>query len=179
MFNPDEDFEPRTSGPAAKFSVSVESFDTDGFYSAMVCAAVQNITGRAGYSDNALAKQIKETALLKITERLDAALDTTLDELLARPIQAFDTFGNPVGTAVYLEEIVKNGASTFLTEPVNSDGKPARDSYGTKKSRLAWAIERQVVNGLAKMVEDEAKAVRAEVAKRAKDAVAAVLAGVK
>lgn len=165
--------------PLAKFSISVETFDTSTFYTDMVNSAVQQVLGRPGYSENALQKQVREAVAVLVRERIDAAIAAEVEALVSKPIQKFDTFGNPVGAPVSVEEIVRLGAQQFLTEPVDRDGKPVRDSYTTKDSRIGWMVKKIVVQGLAKDIEEHAKAARAEVTKRAQQAAAAVIAGVK
>ena len=171
------EYAPASPGPKASFTVKVDSFDTTTFYDDVVRAAVEQVTGR-GWSDSQLVKDIKTATQQKVTARLEAVIDAALADLLAEPIQKFDTFGNAVGAPISVEEIVRNGATTFLTENVDSEGRATRESYGTKYSRLEWLVQRHVIHGLAKEMQAEATKVKAELVSRASAAAAAVLAGV-
>lgn len=165
-------------GPKATFNISVESFDTSTFYQDVVRAVVDRILGK-NWSEAALEKRINEAVQDKVLERLDATIDKTVKALLTSPIQKYDTFGHPVGEPLSVETIVRNGTETYLTESVDSNGRPTRDNFGGRKTRLERIVEQNVVDGLSREIAEEAKKVRAEVVKRAQEAAAAVLAGVK
>lgn len=165
-------------GPQAEFTVEVKSFDTSTFYTDIVNAAVERLLG-ASWSSSKLQRDIEARVQAKVDERLNAAVSEAVSSLLTKPIQKFDTYGHPVGEARSIEEIVRNGAETFLTETVDSNGRPTRDSYGTKHSRLEWLVQQNVVHGLSKEMKTEADKVRAALVQRASEAAAAVLAGVK
>ena len=165
-------------GPQAEFTVEVKSFDTSTFYADIVNAAVERLVGTS-WSPAKLQKDIQARVQEKVDERLNAAVADAVSSLLTKPIQKFDTFGNPVGEARTIEGIVRDGAETFLTETVDSSGRPARDAYGNKQTRLEWLVQQTVVSGLAKDMKTEAEKVRAALVKRASEAAGAALAGVK
>ena len=71
------------------------------------------------------------------------------------------------------------GATSFLTEHVDRDGKPNRSSYGDKKTRLERIVEDSVNSSLQKEMKVEIDRVRAELINRAAEAAAAVLARIK
>ena len=174
----EEEFDPRQPGPKATFDVKVESFDTSTFYEDIVRAAVDRIVG-SRYPESALVKQINEAASALVSKKIDAAIASAIDDLVAKPIQKFDTFGKPVGVPLSVEEIVRAGADRFLTETVDREGRVSTSSYDTKHTRLEWLIERAVLNGLAKEMKTEADKVKTELLKRAGAAAAAVLTGAK
>lgn len=172
--------DPAPPGPPMKLRLEVESLDTSGLYGDVVSSLAKTILGRGAYSDGGIQKAVLAEVDRLISAKLTAALDETIANLLSKPIQKFDTYGNPVGEAIGVDAIVKNGAEVFLHQQVDSEGKPAQlNAYGTKQTRIEWLIQKHVVQGLAKEVEPYAKLARQEVSKRAAEAAAAVIAGVK
>lgn len=175
----DQEPEYRERGPLASFEVRVESFDTSHFYADVVRAATDRIVG-ANYPTSTLVKAVREAADAMVSARINEVLTDTISELLKKPIQRYDTFGNPVGVPLSVEDIIRNGADTVLSEQVDSSGKPTNSAYtANKKSRLEWVVQQAVVSGLERELHDAAKQVRAEVTAKATASVAALLAGVK
>lgn len=173
-----EEPQSREAGPKATFNVQVQSFDTSTFYEDIVLAAVDRVVGPC-YPESALVKQINEAASALVAKKIDAAISSAIDDLVAKPIQKFDTFGKPVGVPLSVEEIVRAGADRFLTELVDREGRVSTSFYDQKHTRLEWLIERAVLNGLAKEMKTEADKVKSELLKRASAAAAAVLTGAK
>lgn len=165
-------------GPKATFSIRVESFDTSTFYEDVVRGAVDRIVGPR-YPESALVKKINEAAAALVEQKINDTISTAIDDLIAKPIQKYDTFGNPVGLPISVEEIVRVGADKFLTEIVDSEGRSTTSSFGMKYTRLEWLVHRAVVNDLAKEMKEEVYKVRGELLKRASEAAAAVLAGTR
>lgn len=165
-------------GPKASFNVSVDSFDTGTFYQDILNTVVDRILGKH-WSENALERRINEAVTEKVLERLENTIGRTVDELLTKPIQKYDTFGKAVGEPLSVETIVRGGTEAFLTERVDSSGKPTRDNYSGNRTRIERLVEQHVVEGLSRDIAEEAKKVRVEVVRRAQDAAAAVLMNIK
>ena len=174
----DEQSEPEAPGPRLSFDLKIESFNTSRFYDDVVNRAVEQMLG-ASWSPQKLAKDVQAAVQDKVLERLDAVLGDAVTTMLSKPIQQFDTFGEPVGKPISVEDIVRNGATGFLTEHVDRDGKPNRNSYGDKKTRLERLVEDSVNSSLQKEMKVEIDRVRAELINRAAEAAAAVLARIK
>ena len=166
----------REPGPKATFEVKVESFDTSTFYEDIVAAAVKQVVGPR-YPEAALVKQIHEAAAAMISQRIDAAIASTIESLMTKPIQKFDTFGNPVGEALSIEDIVRNGADLLLTQRVDREGRVTSNSYDTKMTRVEWLVQQAVIANLSKEMKAEADKVKAALLQRASAAAAAVLTG--
>ena len=166
--------EPEPPGPRLSFDLKVDSFDTSRFYEDVVNRAVENFVGSA-WSPTELGRRVQAAVSEKVTERLNVVLEEAVAALLSKPIQKFDTLGNPVGVPTAVEDIIRDGATLFLSETVDRQGRATRDAYGDTKTRLAHIVEEKIVAGLRKEMEAEASKVRAELIRRASDAAAAVL----
>jgi hypothetical protein len=163
-----------------KLRLEVESLDTSGLYGDVVRSLAGTILARGAYSADGIQAAVLSEVDRVISAKLNEALDATIAGILSKPIQKFDVFGNAVGEPTSVEQIVEHGAGVFLHQLVDNDGKPATGhTYGTKKTRIEWLIEKHVIQGLAKELEPHAKLARQEVTKRAAEAAAAVIAGVK
>lgn len=131
------------------------------------------------YSPTELRREIEKVMSARVVERLNETISLTVDEMLSKPIQRYDTFGNAAGEPLSIESIVRNGANAYMTENVDSQGKPSTSGWGTAKSRIEWLIESSVLNNLARDLKTEADRVRVELVKRASEAAAAVFAKLK
>lgn len=131
------------------------------------------------YSPSELRRDIEKAVSVQVTERLNAVIGDAVAEMLSKPIQRYDTFGEPEGEPLSIESIVRNGANAYMTEKVDSNGKPTRDSFGSPKSRIERLIEEAVINGLSRDLKTEADRVKAELVKRASEAAAAIFAKIK
>lgn len=132
------------------------------------------------YGTAALAAVVKKAVDADIQTRLDETILVHTQNIISKPIQRFDTFGQPVGTPLSLEEIVRSGAERYLTEMTKHDGTISTSNYDTnRKPRLMWAVERVAIEGLAAHINTEAKAIKAELQKKATAAAAQLLTQIK
>lgn len=152
--------------------------DDNGVRDNIVDQAVQMLLD-SRYSPTELRRDIEKAVSAQVTERLNNVIGEAVADMLSKPIQRYDTFGKAKGEPLSLESIVRNGANTYMTEKVDSYGKPTRDSFGSPKSRIERLIEEAVVTGLARDMKVEAEKVRAEVVKRANAAAAEILTRIK
>lgn len=166
--------EPEQPGPRMSFDIRVESFDTSRFYADIVDRAVERMLGQS-WQPSQIAKTVQGAVSAEVARRLDGILEEAVAGLLSKPIQKFDTFGSPVGDPISVESLIRDGATAFLTETVDSQGRASRDAFGDKKTRLARIVENAVITGLRKDMEQEAGRVREQLVKHASDAAAAVL----
>lgn len=166
----------RFPGPPIKMQISMESLDTAGLYMDVVREMATRLLGE-GYPESALRKQVLEAVNAEVQRRLDAVLAERVEELLTKPIQKRDAFGNAEGPATNLLDIVASAGTLFLTETVDESGKPGRDAYSFNryKTRAEWLVSKVVLANLSKEIQAEAASIREGVVKRAKAAVAELL----
>ena len=81
-----------------------------------------------------------------------------IEELLAKPIQPTDGYGNPIGEPTTLESVLVKHIEQWATTIVDREGKPvkaAKDPYHNGSQRLSWALG-AIVNGqLKKQIDAE------------------------
>lgn len=132
------------------------------------------------YGADSLTKLVKKAVDADIQARLDETILLHMQSVISKPIQRFDTFGQPVGTPLSLEEIMRSGAERYLTEMTKSDGTISTSQFDTnRKPRLMWAVERVAIEGLAAHINTEAKAIKAELQKKATAAAAQLLTQIR
>lgn len=142
---------------------------------------IQELTDRLlpGYSSDSLRTLVKKAMDQTVLERLNKVLEQQARDLLSRPIQKYDTFGNKVGEPVSIEMIIQSGANIYLTELVDSNGKPSNSQYETRKTRLQWVLERVAIDGLSKEIKAEAETLKLELQKKATAAAAQLITQIK
>jgi len=109
-------------------------------------------SARSDYHQHVLEK-IDDLIATKLSVRLDAVIN----EILAKPMQPRDPFGNPVGEPRTLEGFIAHYVTNYANELVDRDGKTkTKDSYGTQYApRIDWALGKIVHGELKKQIDDE------------------------
>lgn len=107
-------------------------------------------------SRNALIKQAQDLIGNLISEIVTAKATPIIEELLAKPLQPTDGFGNPVGEPASLQFVLAQHITQWATTTVDSNGNPAkRDAYNRASPRIDWALG-AIVNGpLKKQIDAE------------------------
>ena len=143
--------------------------------------AIQEIADRLlnSYSQDSLGTKVKKAMDQAILERLNEVIEEHVQDMLSRPIQTYDTFGNPTGKPLSLSDVLRAGADTYLNQLVKSDGTVSNSQYDTRKTRLHWAVERVALEGLSKYVQDEAKTLKLELQRKATAAAAQLITQIK
>lgn len=85
-----------------------------------------------------------------------------IEELLAKPLQPTDGFGNPIGEPTSLQSVLAHHITQWASTPVDSQGQPSkRDSYNKPSPRIDWALG-AIVNGeLKRQVDAEVSKITA------------------
>ena len=131
------------------------------------------------YSETQLARTVKKAMDAEVLLRLERVIEEQVQNMLSRPIQTYDTFGNPVGKPLSLSDVLRAGADTYLTQLVKSDGTPSNSQYDTRKTRLHWVVEKVAIEGLNKHIQDEAKTLKLELQRKATAAAAQLITQIK
>lgn len=173
----DYDDEPHGPGPAMNLTLTVESLDTSGLYSDVVRVLADRLMGER-WSESCLRAFVVAAVSQRVEQRLDGILAEGAAEMLTKPIQKRDAFGNAVGEPTDLGKIVETAGAAFLTEKVKENGQPA-SQYDNGATRMEWIVRKIVNDALTKNLTEEAKRLRAELEARAKAAVAELLTKVR
>ena len=132
-----------------------------------------------GYSSDSISTKVKTALDQVILDRLNTVLEEQVRDMFSKPIQKYDTFGNKVGEPISMETIIQNGANIYLTELVDSNGKPSNSQYETRKTRLQWVIERVALDGLSKEIKAEAETLKTALKQKAQAAVSQLLTQIR
>lgn len=114
------------------------------------------------------------------TKALHAALAKHADErvtkILSAGIQPVDTFGQPKGDKVPVDEILTDAIKNWLNHKVNSrDGSPLKDRYGGI-TRGEFLLRKLAVEGIERMARKEVLSVREQAKKEIRDTIAKAVA---
>ena len=142
---------------------------------------IQEIADRISnqYGAESLITKVKKLVDLTVQDRLEGVISNAVAQALSTPIQRYDTFGNKVESPMSLEEIVRAGADRYLKELTKHDGTVSTSNYDTRKPRIMWALEQHAIKGLDAEIKEHAKAIKADLTKKATLAAAQLLTQIK
>ena len=150
---------------------------------------VEQIAGQVARQVIAVGKYgaVKESALHQLAEeRLADAIDAIIaeraravvEDLLAKPVQPTDAFGNPKGEPTTLQAVLARRIEGWCLDPVNREGKVANGDRwsGASLSRLEWLVGQIVDHRMAEMVKAEVGRLANEMKAQATTAIAKQIA---
>lgn len=120
-----------------EFHVQMRGYTLRDMDTLIVEAAARLIVGKRG--DAALAKQIEERCMALVTAKIDAKLATITAEIIDQPVTP--NFGDK--KPVTMRELIGLYGKEYLTENVDSDGKPAASSSRYQshfERRITWMV---------------------------------------
>lgn len=141
-------------GEEGDLDAEVKGQIIDGVVSRISKGAVDEVTKAAKV---AVEKQIAEAIniqVIKITE-----------ELLSGEFDITDRWGDKVVSKTTVKGELKKSLDAFLTERVDKEGRPVKDSYGTYDTRMNWLIKKNYTDqfdGLKKEVDALSKRISTE-----------------
>lgn len=124
---------------------------------------VERVLEQLGGEDSSVFSEVRRLAVAAIMEeakpKIDAILDKALEGLVDAEFTPVDEWGHPTRKRpTSLRELVKEKATGYLAEQVNSDGKPT--SYNAVGSRAQWLAQKAAQEGITwEMKQEISKAV--------------------
>lgn len=101
-------------------------------------------------SAGALRRAAEEAVRASVAAVVEARITPILNDLLEKPLQPTDGFGNPIGQPTSLQEIIRSEALQFLTTTVDRDGRAHKgNSYDKNATRLEYTVG-QVIRAMFK-----------------------------
>lgn len=127
------------SGRGIEFHVSMRNYTQHDMEGLIVEAAARVIVGECG--NNKLAKLVEERCLALTTKKVDAHLASVTDAIIDTPIiPKFQFSGKSDDKPVTMREFIGLTGQAYLTQRVDSNGKPSTDGYYSKP-RMQYLIE--------------------------------------
>lgn len=80
---------------------------------------------------------VKQIIIKRTEGKIDGILTEALSELVDRPFQEVDSWGDPKGNKTTLRELVKTKATGYLTEKVTDKGETGYHANMTRAAYLA------------------------------------------
>lgn len=124
------------------------------------------------------SREILTAARAKLDETIGEAIKTralpVIEELMSKPLQPTDAFGNPVGEPTSLQGLIAQRVTAWCTDPVDSSGALCKQSvYGNKPiTRMAWMLSQIIGSELRGAIDAEVKRMTAELKGSAAQAIA-------
>lgn len=143
------------TNPAGKARVT---FDVPMPTVEQVCGEIaRQIMGSQHYQDqNAIRKRAREILDETCAQIIGEKAVPIIEELLAKPLQRTDGFGQPIGEPTSLHAVLAGHVTDWASATVDSDGRPAKkDSYNRAHPRINWELGRIVNGDLSKLVRAE------------------------
>lgn len=93
-----------------------------------------------------------------VTRMVTEKATPIIEDLLTKPIQPTDNFGQPCGEPTSLQGVLARRITDWCDDTVDSDGKPKKkDHYNSVATRMSWALGQIVNNELKVAVAKEVK----------------------
>ena len=119
----------------------------------------RQIVQSVGYQNQTTWQKMLEAAVRdKIDELIAEIARPVLAQILAKPIQPTDGFGNPFGDPTTLHGVIASHVEHWANTPVDNNGlvkKP--DSYNRAAPRINWALGQMVNGELKRQVDAEVR----------------------
>lgn len=97
-----------------------------------------------------------------IDEKLSSIVMPVIEALLQKPLQPTDAFDNPRGEPTTLQGILLDAVTGWASVPVNREGKPSKDTYTTRTSRLEHFVGECVNRELDSLIREEVRKLQAQ-----------------
>lgn len=142
-----------------EFHVSMRDYTMEDMEKLIVEAAARMIVGR--HSDSQMAKSIEAKCIELVNAKATAKLETVTAEIIDLPVTP--NFGDK--KPVTMREMIGLFGREFLTEKVDSNGKPPTDSWGRRSetTRMEYLVGRAMDTKFKAEIERSTNAVVAEV----------------
>ncbi|WP_029002791.1 hypothetical protein [Azorhizobium doebereinerae] len=139
-----------------EFHVSMRDYTKRDMDDLIVEAAARLIVGN--YGTNKLAKLIEERCVALTVEKVDQHLAGITAEIIDQPVTP--AFGDK--KPVTMREFIGLYGREYLTERVDSEGKPTRDSYRSEP-RITWLANRHMARTFTTEIEKATNAAIVEI----------------
>lgn len=175
-----EDFE--EDGPALRGSTKIE-IDIPLPDAQMVAESMAQAALRSGSYDTRPEGALRRMAEERLRSLIDEAVTTkaagVIEEIMARPLQRTDSYGQPVGEPVSLAAVIADRVENWATERVDQDGKleGKNNRFGAVFSTRLEHMVRDLASGdLKRAVDKEVTAIRDQLKAGASAAIAKQIA---
>lgn len=125
----------------------------------------QIINGVVKKISDDVIRSAKHEAEKQVQERVNALVDSTYEEFLNGKVTLTDRYGDPIEKDVSIKELIKKRCDNWLTEKVDKEGRPNRDSWGSSQTRMQYFIDQQIEKQTKSMSEQIVKKVNDEMKK--------------
>jgi hypothetical protein len=150
-------------GKGIEFHVSMRDYTLRDMEALIVEAAAIQIVGKRG--DNRLAKLIEERCIALTTEKVDRHLAQVTADIIEQPIIPKFPFIKPDEKPMTIREFIGLTGRAYLTEAVDSSGKPTTDRHYSK-SRMQHLVQAAMAVSFKKEIEKETSALVVEIQNR-------------
>lgn len=136
-------------GNGIEFHVAMTSWTLRDMEELIVQAAAQQIVGRVGKEP--LAKMIEAKCIDLVSQKCNAALEKVTAEIIDQPLLP-SSFG--AKDPVTMREFIGLTGRAFLSERVDYNGAPARDTYSSRdsKTRVQFIVEQNMAAAFQKEI---------------------------
>lgn len=107
-------------------------------------------------------RQIEKAAMATLESTIDRMIreraEPVIAEMLAKPLQPTDNYGNPTGEPTSLQALLAQRVTEWSSDIVDGEGKPfKKEAYSSKTgaTRMAWMLGAVVHGELKKAVDTE------------------------
>jgi len=159
------------TGEKIEFHVQMKAWTLSDMESLIVEAAARKIVGQ--YSDKELSKRIQDRCIDLLTRKADATLEGVTREIIDQPVMA--QTGGAKAHPVTVGEMIGLYGREYLSKPVNREGNPSTEVYGTKP-RIQWLTERYLDIKFKREIEIATNAAISEVQRAVKASQEALIA---
>jgi uncharacterized membrane-anchored protein YjiN (DUF445 family) len=125
----------------------------------------QIITGVVKKISDDVIRSVKYEAEKKVQERVNELVDSTYNEFLNGTVSLTDKWGDVTKKNVSIKNLIKEQCDKWLTETVDKDGRPSRDTWGSNKTRVEYFVDQQISKQTKSMSEQIVKKVNEEMKK--------------
>lgn len=147
-------------GNGIEFHVAMTSWTLRDMEDLIVQAAAQQIVGRIGKEP--LAKMIEAKCIELVSQKCNAHLEKVTAEIIDQPIIPA---GYGAKDPVTMREFIGLTGRAFLTEKVDYNGAPSKDSWNSRDSRtrVQYIVEQNMNAAFQKEIKEATSAVTMEV----------------
>lgn len=125
----------------------------------LVSEVSRQIIDNARYSLNKdFGDLVKEGIRRNVDEQISKLAEAAIGEILAKPMQPTDAFGNKVGEPTTLQGFICARVAAWAQEITDSNGNPTKkDAYNSAAPRIDWLLGKMVHGELKNAVDLEAR----------------------
>lgn len=176
MSDYDDDYEPEfgaeemvdtTKATGEGVTVTLNQYAMQRIEEAAMIGVRQEVSNKI---DAMIESEITDVISQKLGEVVGRLADATILEYLTKPRPRTNAYGEHIsGTTMTIADQIPEKVEKWLSQPVQSDGRPADHYDRGKQTRLEWMLNAMVRNDL----DAATKAAAAQVSEQAKKVVAA------